>query len=260
MEYKNLKLQRDGRIAILTIDRPMALNALNGETMVELRDSLRSLAQDSGVGVVVMTGGGDKAFVAGADIKEMAGLTPLKAREFALLGQEITHIMESMDKPIIAAINGFALGGGCELAMACDVRIASETAVFGQPEVGLGIPPGFGGTQRMVHLLGKGKASELIFSGDRIDARRAEALGLVNEVVPREKLLEEAKALANKFIEKGPVAIGLAKAAIQRAVEGGLTQGLLYEAEMFSQAFATEDQKEGMKAFIERRKPMVRGR
>lgn len=259
MELKNWKMAKEGRLTILTIDRPPA-NALNGETMRELREALRGLAQDPNVGVIILTGAGEKAFVAGADIKEMATLDPLRARDFALLGQEITHLMETMDKPIIAAINGLALGGGCELAMACDIRIASERAVLGQPEVNLGIPPGFGGTQRMVHLLGKGKASELIFTGDRIDAREAERIGLVNRVVPHEKLMEEVRALAAKIQGKGPVAVGLAKAALQRATEGGLTQGLLYEAEAFSLAFATEDQKIGMRAFIEKNpKPEFKG-
>ncbi len=259
MEYRSLKVEKDGRIAVLTIDRPK-VNALNSELMGELREAFRALAQDVTVGAIIVTGAGDKAFVAGADIKEMAGLTPLQAREFALLGQQITHLMETMDKPIIAAINGVALGGGCELAMACDIRIASDRAVLGQPEVSLGIPPGFGGSQRLPILVGKGKAAELIFTGEQIGATEAERIGLVNRVVSHEKLMDEAKALAAKILEKGPFAIALSKAAIQRATEGGLTQGLLYEAEVFAQAFATEDQKEGMRAFLEKRRPMFRGR
>lgn len=259
MAYTNLRIDREGPLAVLTLQRP-PLNALNSETLRGIRDALTSLAADSTVRVVVLTGGGEKAFAAGADIKEMASLDPLGAREFARLGQEVCNLLERMEKPTIAAINGYALGGGCELALACDIRIAAEGAVLGQPEVNLGIPPGFGGTQRLSRLVGRGRASELIFTGRQVEAREAASLGLVNRVVPRDKLLDEARELSRIILEKGPVGVALAKAALQQAEETGISQGLAFEGEAFSYAFSTEDQKEGMEAFLDKRKPQFKGR
>jgi enoyl-CoA hydratase len=254
-----VRVDREGPVAVVIIDRPGSLNALNHGVLGELRERLVEVAKDPAVRAVILAGAGEKAFAAGADIREMVGLSPLEARRFALLGQEVAAVLEGMGKPTIAAINGYALGGGCELAMACDVRIAAEGAVMGQPEVGLGIPPGFGGTQRLPRLVGPGRAAELIFTGDRIDAREAQRLGLVNRVVPREKVLEEAKALAGRMAQRSGSAIALAKEALRRSQELGLREGLLHEAEAFALAFGTEDQREGMRAFLEKRKPGFKG-
>ncbi len=259
MAYANLRVDREGGLAIVSLHRP-PLNALNGETLRELRDALSSLARDPAVRVVLLTGGGEKAFAAGADIKEMAGLDPLGAREFARLGQEVCNELERMEKPTIAVINGYALGGGCELALACDIRLAAEGALLGQPEVNLGIPPGFGGTQRLLRLVGRGRASELIFTGRQVEAQEAASLGLVNRVAPRDGLLDEARELARTIMEKGPLGVALAKAALHQAEETGISQGLAFEAEAFSHAFSTEDQKEGMRAFLEKRKAQFKGR
>jgi enoyl-CoA hydratase len=212
------------------------------------------------VRVVILTGAGDRAFAAGADIREMAAQRPLETRRYAALGHEVARLLERMGKPVIAALNGYTLGGGSELALACDIRIASEDAQIGQPEVKLGIPPGFGGSQRLARLVGRGRASELIFLGEPVTAKAAERMGLVNRVVPADRLLEEAKAWARQMQDRGPLALRLAKAAIHQTQETGLSAGLDYEVELFSLAFATEDQDEGMKAFLEKRKPEFEGR
>ncbi|KRQ87892.1 putative enoyl-CoA hydratase echA8 [Caloramator mitchellensis] len=247
-------LQKEENIAVLTISRPKALNALNTKVLKELDGAIDEIENDNEIYALVITGDGEKAFVAGADIAEMKDMNPKEARNFSILGNKVFRRIESLRIPTIAAVNGYALGGGCELAMACDIRIASETAKFGQPEVGLGITPGFGGTQRLSRIVGKSKAKELIFTGDVIDANEALRIGLVNKVVKKEELIDEAKKLANKISQNAPIAVGLAKAAIDRGYQADIDTAIMYEAEVFSQCFATEDQKDGMTAFTEKRK------
>lgn len=259
MEYTNLILEQNGAIAVLTINRPKALNALNSDTLTELSTALDELGRDSSVKVVILTGSGEKSFVAGADISQMKGLNPLEGRRFGQLGQATFRKLEQIPQPVIAAINGFALGGGCELALACDLRLASETAKFGQPEVTLGLTAGFGGTQRLPRLVGTGVASELLFTGDIIDAQEAYRIGLVNHVYPLETLMEEALTLANRIAGRAPAAVQLSKSAIQRGMNVDLDSALAYEAEVFALTFSTHDQKEGCAAFLERRKPVFEG-
>ena len=260
MEYANLLLETNGPIAVLTINRPKALNALNADTLTELSTALDELGRDSNVKVVILTGGGEKAFVAGADIAQMKELSPLEGRRFAQLGHATFRKIELLSQPVIAAINGFALGGGCELAMACDIRLASETAKFGQPEVTLGLTAGFGGTQRLPRLVGKGLASEMLFSGDIIDAQEAYRIGLVNHVYPVATLMEEALKLANRIAGRAPAGVQLSKSAIQRGINMDIDSAQAYEAEVFALTFSTQDQKEGCGAFLERRKPVFEGR
>jgi len=260
VEYNNLILDQNGAIAVLTINRPKALNALNSETLTELSTMLDELGRDSSVKVVILTGSGEKAFVAGADIAQMKALNALEARRFGQLGQATIRKVELMPQPVIAAINGYALGGGCELAMACDLRLASETAKFGQPEVTLGLTAGFGGTQRLPRLVGTGLASELLFTGDLIDAQEAYRIGLVNHVYPLGTLMEEALKLANRIAERAPAAVQLSKSAIQRGMNMDLDSAQAYEAEVFALTFSTSDQKEGCAAFLERRKPVFEGK
>lgn len=254
MEYKNLNLEVKENIGWLKMSRPEALNALNTETLNELNIAIESLYEDDSVNVIVITGEG-KAFVAGADIAEMKDMDALQARKFSRTGQSVFAKIENMEKPVIAAINGFALGGGCELAMACDIRIASEKAKFGQPEVGLGIIPGFAGTQRLARICGIGKAKELIFSGDMIDAAYAEKIGLVDKLVPPENLIEEVEKLAKKIAGNGPVAVRMAKNVINRGIDCNLQAGSYYEADAFGLCFSSGQPKEGMDAFLEKRKP-----
>lgn len=254
MEYENLLLKKAGNICILTINRPKALNALNSRVLEELSDAVDQIEKDKDIYVVIITGEG-KAFVAGADILEMKDMTSEAARKFAKQGLEVFRKIELMGKVVIAAVNGFALGGGCELAMCCDIRIASEKAKFGQPEVGLGITPGFAGTQRLSRLVGIAKAKELIFTGDMIDANEAEKIGLVNKVTKHEELMNTAVELARKIASKGQIAVRYSKVAINRGVETDIETGMEIERNLFSLCFATDDQKEGMTAFIEKRKP-----
>lgn len=258
-KYNNITLERDGAMAVITINRPKELNALNRQTVLELEQVFIALEKDPTVGAVILTGGGDKAFVAGADITEMASMQAVAARDWARLGQQVFARVENFPRPVIAAINGFALGGGCELAMACDIRIASDKAKLGQPEVSLGITPGFAGTQRLPRLVGKGQAKLLVFSGDAIDAQEARSIGLIDRVVAHEELLSAAKALAGKIIARAPVAVSQAKLAINRGLEMDSEQAYAYEAELFGMCFTTADQGEGMKAFIEKRKPVFQG-
>lgn len=260
MEYTNLILEQNGAIAILTINRPKALNALNADTLTELSTVLDELGRDSSVKVIILTGSGEKAFVAGADIAQMKEFNTLEARHFGQLGHKTYRKLELMSQPVIAAINGFALGGGCELAMACDIRLASETAKFGQPEVTLGLTAGFGGTQRLPRIVGTGIASELLFTGDVIDAQEAYRIGLVNHVYPLATLMEEALKLANRIAGRAPAAVQLSKSAIQRGINMDLDSAQAYEAEVFALTFSTSDQKEGCTAFLERRKPVFEGR
>ncbi len=259
MPAGHVRLQVEDGLAEVTVNRPEALNALNLEVLRELRDVLREVEGREDVRAVILTGAGDKAFVAGADIREMLPMRPLETRRFAALGHEITRLLERMEKPVVAAVNGYALGGGCELALACDLRLASDRATLGLPEVGLGIFPGFGGTQRLTRLVGRGRASELIFTGDPVDAEEAARIGLVNRVVPHGELMEEARRLARRMLERGPLALKMAKSAVQQSQEVGLSSGLSYEREAFSLIFSTEDKVEGLKAFTEKRKPAFRG-
>lgn len=253
-------VEKKDRIAVVTVNRPEARNSLNSEVLEELKKAAEDVSQDENVLVVIVTGAGEKAFVAGADIKEMIGKTPLEMRRFTMLGHQVMDLFAKMEKPTIAAVNGYALGGGCELAIACDIRIASDNAKIGVPEVGLGIFPGFGGTQRLTKLIGKGRACELVFTGKMIKAEEAERMGLVNRVVPQAELMKEVEALAKDISTKGPVGVRLAKSALNRALEVGLSEGLAYERELVSLAFSTEDKEEGLKAFIEKRSPQFKGK
>lgn len=253
-EYANLLVEIEGGIGLVTINRPKALNALNAATVIELGQLFDELAKNPAVKAVILTGSGEKSFVAGADITEMQSMTAIEGRNWAKLAQAAFNKIENLPQPVIAAVNGFALGGGCELSMACDIRIASEKAKFGQPEVGLGIPAGFGGTQRLPRLVGKGRAKEMLFTGDMIDAAEALRIGLANKVVPAEELIPAAKAMAEKIMSRGPIAVQVTKTAVNEGMDTDLDTGVAYEAEVFGLCFATEDQKEGMKAFVEKRK------
>jgi enoyl-CoA hydratase len=253
MQFNNLLFVAEGAVATVTINRPKALNALNQETLEEMLRCFQALAEDSSIRVVVVTGSGEKAFVAGADIAFMTHLDPLAAKNFALLGQKVMNAIENLPQPVIAAVNGFALGGGCELALACDIRIASDNAKFGQPEVNLGVLPGFAGTQRLPRLIGKGFASELLFTGDIIDAAEAYRIGLVNRIVPQPQLLPLCREMAEKIASRGPVAVRLCKDAINSGLEMDLVRACQYEADQFALCFTSDQQKEGMTAFLEKR-------
>ena len=260
MSYNNLLYDKEDGIGIVTINRPKLLNALNGEVHAELYKIFQEIEDDPGVRVVILTGSGERAFVAGADIAEMQLQSSLEIGSFIGTGRKAFDRIYSLSKPVIAAVNGFALGGGCELAMCCDVIIASENAKFGQPEINLGIIPGAGGTQRLARLIGMTRAKELIYTGDIIDAKTAFMIGLVNKVVPPDSLMTEAKGLAQKLLGKSSIALSLAKKAINTGADMGLPSGLDLEAQCFARCFATEDQKEGMKAFLEKRKPQFKNR
>jgi enoyl-CoA hydratase len=254
-----VRVEMEDRLAIVTINRPDALNALNSAVLRELSMTIEHLSMAADVGAIILTGAGDRAFVAGADIKEMVGLSALEMRSFSEAGRKLGDTMAACNKPILAAINGYALGGGCELALACDIRIASDRAKLGQPEVNIGIVPGFGGSQRLPRLVGLGWASEMVYTGDAIDAATAERIGLVNRVVPADRLLEETKALARKILDKSPAAIALAKACLRSALEMPLAAGLDFETAAFGVVGSTHDKEEGMRAFIEKRKPTWTG-
>ncbi len=260
MPYENIIVSKEDGIGFVTINRPRALNALNTATLREMEAALGELERAEDVRVIIVTGAGDRAFVAGADISEMAGFGPLEAEAFAALGQEVMMKIQRWPKPVIAAINGFALGGGCELALACDIRIASESARFGQPEVKLGVPPGFGGTQRLARLIGPGRAREWILSGEMYDAAEALRVGLVERVVPPDKLMEEAKKLARAIASRGPIAVKLAKLCIDRGLDTDLESGCALERQSFTICFSTSDRTEGMRAFLEKREPRFSGR
>lgn len=245
-------------IATLTINRPEVMNALNGDTLEALSKHIARVDSDPAVRVVIITGAGEKAFVAGGDIARMRDLGPLAAKDMALFAQDVLNHIERCSKPVIAAINGYALGGGCELAMACDLRIASESARFGQPEVNLGIIPGWAGTQRLPRLVGKGRALELVLTGELIDAQEAWRIGLVNKVVPHSELMVEARELASKIASRSMVVTRLCKEAVNNGLEMDLSRASQYEADLFGLCFGTADQKEGMSAFLEKRKPEFR--
>lgn len=253
MELKNVILEKEDHLAIVTINRPKALNALNSDTLKDLDTVIDDLEKDSNIYAVILTGAGEKSFVAGADIAEMKDLNEAQGEEFGALGNKVFLRLENLSKPVIAAIQGFALGGGCEISMACDIRIASDKALFGQPEVGLGITPGFGGTQRLPRIVGLGKAKELIYTAQNIRADEALRIGLVNKVVPLEELMAEAKKMASKIIANAPIAVRLCKDAINRGMQVDIDKAVAIEAEDFGRCFASEDQKEGMTAFLERR-------
>jgi enoyl-CoA hydratase len=260
MAYENLLLEKEGALAILYVNRPKALNALNKDTLLEMKDAITSIKNDPEVDVLIVTGAGDKSFVAGADIAFMQSLTAVEAREFGALGQEVFRMIEAMEKPSIAAVNGFALGGGCELAMCCDFRIASSKAKFGQPEVGLGITPGFGGTQRLPRLVGSGMARQMLYTADVINASEALRIGLVNNVVAPEELMDVVKGIAGRIISKGKLAVRFSKVAANEGLQTDIDRAMTIEADLFGLCFSTEDQKEGMGAFIEKRSPKFTGK
>jgi enoyl-CoA hydratase len=260
MPFERLLVETDAPVVTITINRPDALNALDAATLRELDRAMREIRDDGAVRAVVLTGAGEKAFVAGADIKELATFTPDGARAYAAFGQGVFDRIEHLGKPVIAAVNGFALGGGCELAMACAVRLAAETAKFGQPEVKLGLIPGFAATQRLPRLVGKGRALELLLSGHVIDAAEAFRIGLVNRVLPAAGLLAEAQLVARAIAANAPVAVRYAIEAVTRGLETSPAEGARLEAALFGLAFATEDMREGTRAFIEKRAPAFKGR
>ena len=253
MPFQNLLLEKQDRLAILSINRPKALNALNSDTLMELYTAIQQIAVDDSIEVLIITGAGDKAFVAGADIAFMQSLNAIQGREFGALGQKTFMAIEALEKPVIAAVNGFALGGGCELAMCCDFRIASTKAKFGQPEVGLGITPGFGGTQRLPRLIGEGMAKQLLFTADVINAAEALRIGLVNQVVEPEELLSTVTAIAERILSKGQISVRLTKTAVNNGLQTDINTAMSIEADLFGLCFSTADQKEGMQAFMEKR-------
>lgn len=260
MQYSTIVVETKEHLCTITINRPEALNAINSTVMAELQACCDSIRNDGNVRAVIVTGAGPKAFVAGADIKELAQMTPAEAEQLALRGKRLCDTIETLGVPFIAAVNGFALGGGCELACACTFRICSENAKFGQPEIKLGIMPGFGGTQRFPRLVGAGRALELLLTGDQIDAAEALRIGLVNRVVPQAELMATAEKLAAAISANAPVAARRIIESVHRGTAMTLEQGLLYEAHLFALCFTTEDQKEGTRAFVEKRKPAFAGR
>src|ERR1035438_1359991 len=259
MNYENLLYEKKDGIAYITFNRPKVLNALNRQTIEELQSILLDARADSAVRVLIITGAGEKAFVAGADINELAHQTPVNGKEFSRFGQGVFHLLETIGKPSICAINGFALGGGCEFALACSIRLASKTARLGQPEVKLGILPGYGGSQRLARLCGKGVAHELCLTGEMISAEEAQRIGLVNHVYEPADLLPAAEAMAKKIIEKAPLAVKYCMEAIERGVEMPQEEGLFLEATLFGVCCATEDMREGTKAFLEKRPAEFKG-
>jgi enoyl-CoA hydratase len=260
MIFTNILFEKKDGIAYVTFNRPKVLNALNRKTVEELHHALIDARDDASVRVLILTGAGDKSFVAGADISELAVQTPVNGKEFSLYGQSVFHLLETMGKPSICVINGFALGGGCELALSCTIRIASKTAKLGQPEVKLGILPGYGGSQRLARLCGKGVAHELCLTGEMISAEEAMRIGLVNHIYEPAELLPAAEAIAKKIIANAPLAVKYAMEAVERGVEMPQEEGLFLEATLFGLACATEDMREGTKAFLEKRPAQFKGK
>jgi enoyl-CoA hydratase len=260
MEFKNVIYEKSEGIATITLNRPEALNAFNKEVTDEVLRAVEDAKADENVRVVVLTGAGEKAFSAGADIKAMKGMNALKARELSLMGEKLCNAFENLEKPVIAALNGYALGGGLEVAMACDLRITSENARMGQTEVNIGLIPGWGGTQRLTRLVGRTKAKELVFTGRMIDAKTAEQLGIVNMVVPADKFRETVRQFAAELASKAPVALKVAKAVINKGADMSLDAAIALEREGFGVAASTEDLQEGVSAFIEKRKPAFKGK
>lgn len=260
LKLTNVLYEKKGTIGYVTINRPKVLNALNTPTWKDLRTAFEDARDDVAVRGVILTGAGDKAFVAGADISELAHVAAFEAEQSSRFGQGVLDLIENLGKPVVAAINGFALGGGCETAMACTIRIAVETAKFGQPEVKLGLLPGGGGTQRMPRLIGKGRALQLILSGEMISAQEAYRIGLVNEIVPAADLITSAEGILKKIASNAPIAVKFALEAANKGMETSQSEGLLLEASYFGLCAATEDKKEGTAAFLEKRAPQFRGR
>lgn len=260
MEYKNLLIEKRENIAVVKINRPEKLNALNAETLTELKNIFEDLKDDESASVIILTGSGEKAFVAGADISELSKLDAISAKAFAENGQAVFYLIEDMNKPVIAAVNGFALGGGCELALSCHIRLASENAKFGQPEVNLGIIPGYGGTQRLTRLINSGRAAEYILTGDMIDANEAFRIGLVNHVYPQNELLDKAVEMAKKISSKAQHAVRFALKAVNAVDQMSDSEGQKYEASLFAVCCGTEDFKEGTQAFLQKRKPNFKNR
>jgi enoyl-CoA hydratase/carnithine racemase len=260
MNFENILLEKKNAIAYVTVNRPKVLNALNMATMEDLRTAFHEIKSDTAIRVVILTGAGEKAFVAGADIGELAKHDAVSGKEYTHRGQSVLNLIENLGKPVIACINGFALGGGCELAMACTMRLASENAKLGQPEVKLGIIPGYGGTQRLPRLVGKGLAMQQLLTGEMISAQEAYRIGLVNEVVASAELIPRAEAIAQKIIANAPLAVQYAMEAVNKGMEMTLAEGLYLEALLFSVACATEDKKEGTTAFLEKRPAQFKGR
>lgn len=257
--FENLQVGVEDRIAVVKIDRPEVLNALDEKTIDELEAVFQALLENPNVGAVIITGSGEKAFVAGADIQALSRLTPLQAKQASQRGQQVFSRIEQSPKPVVAAINGFCLGGGCELALCCHIRIASSGARLGQPEVKLGILPGYGGSQRLSRLVGRGQALELILSGDMISAQEAARIGLVNRVVDSDQLLPECRKLAARILSNGPLAVRYSIEAVNVGMEMPLDQGQSLESTLFGLAFSSRDAKEGMQAFLEKRKPVFQG-
>jgi len=257
---ENLLYEKKGAIAYVTLNRPKVLNALNQRTWENLRTAFEDARDDAQVRGVILTGAGDKAFIAGADISELSHVTAIEAEKSSTYGQEVLNLIENLGKPVIAAVNGFALGGGCETAMACTIRVASEHAKFGQPEVTLGLIPGGGGTQRLPRLIGKGRALQIILSGEMISAQEAFRIGLVNEVVPAAELTTRAEAILKRIFSNAPVAVKYSLEAVNKGMETSQAEGLSLEASLFGLCAGTEDKKEGTSAFLEKRKPQFQGR
>jgi enoyl-CoA hydratase/carnithine racemase len=260
MNFENILLEKKNSIAYVTVNRPKVLNALNMATMDELRSAFHEIKNDSSIRVVIFTGSGEKAFIAGADIGELSKHNAVSAKEYTHRGQSVLNLIENLGRPVIACINGFALGGGCEIAMACTMRLASENAKFGQPEVKLGIIPGYGGTQRLPRLIGKGIAMQLVLAGDMISAQEAHRIGLVNEITAPADLIPRAEAIAQKIIANAPLAVQYAMEAVNKGMEMTLQEGLYLEAVLFGVACATEDKTEGTTAFLEKRAAAFKGR
>ncbi len=259
MSFENILVEREGAVAIITLNRPDVLNALNATTLDELTVAFESVASDPGARVVILTGMGDKSFVAGADINELAVQTPVTGRDHARRGQALFDRIERLGKPVIAAVNGFALGGGCELAMACTLRIAADTARFGQPEINLGLIPGYAGSQRLPRLVGRGRAQELLLTGDMISAAEAHRIGLVNRVVPAGQLMDEARALAQTLAAKAPLAVRYILEAVASGADMAFADAEDHEATLFGLISTTDDMREGTRAFLEKRKPVFTG-
>src|SRR5918993_2742011 len=260
MTFENLKFERVDAVAVIPYNRPKVLNALNAHTLTELSTAIAACKDDAGVRVVVLTGEGEKAFVAGADINELAVQTPVQGKQTAARGQQIFDSIEQLGKPVIAAINGFALGGGCELAMACTIRIAADTARLGQPEINLGIIPGYAGTQRLARLIGRGRALELLLTGEHIMAPEAHRLGLVNRIVPAAELMTEARKLATTLAAKAPVAVRYIIDAVNKGLDMSFADAQVFEATLFGLVSSTEDMREGTRAFLEKRKAEFTGK
>lgn len=260
MTYENILLEKKNSIAYVTVNRPKVLNALNMATMEDLRGAFTDIKSDASIRVAILTGSGEKAFIAGADIGELAKNDPITAKEYTHRGQSVLDLIENLGKSVIACINGFALGGGCEIAMACTFRLASDNAKLGQPEVKLGIIPGYGGTQRLPRLVGKGLANQMLLAGEMITAAEAHRIGLVNEVTPAAELIPRAEAIAAKIIANAPLAVQYTLEAVNKGMEMTLAEGLYLEATLFGLACATDDKKEGTSAFLEKRPPQFKGK